>query len=214
LSQPPAHPKIYHITHVSNLAGMVADGKIYSDASMIARGGPNRAIGMSKIKERRLHLPVTCHPDTMVGDYVPFNFCPRSVMLFVIHRGNPELAFTEGQNNIVHLEADLHSVINWAQTSRRQWAYCTSNAGANYADFDSNIGGLNQIDWDAVANNDFRDTDVKDSKQSEFLVLESFPWTLISRIGVINSSLKATAERAISNTPLRPVVEVKRDWYY
>ncbi len=39
---------------------------------------------MSEIKRRRVEeLEVDCHPGTKVGDYVPFYFCPRSVMLFV-----------------------------------------------------------------------------------------------------------------------------------
>jgi hypothetical protein len=40
---------------------------------------------MSSIKRRRIEqLAVSCHPGTRVGDYVPFYFCPRSIMLFVI----------------------------------------------------------------------------------------------------------------------------------
>ena len=53
MTPPPAHPKLYHITHVDNLADIVADGMLVSDAAMIARGGPVQAIGMSAIKRRR-----------------------------------------------------------------------------------------------------------------------------------------------------------------
>ena len=86
----PAWPKIYHIVPVDNLASIVANGGLIPDAAMTARGGPPVTIGMKTIKQRRLHLPVTCHPGTHVGDYVPFYFCSRSVMLYVIHRGNAE----------------------------------------------------------------------------------------------------------------------------
>lgn len=64
----PAQPRIYHITHVDNLAGIVADGALWSDAVMVARGGPTTMIGMSDIKRRRLEeLRVTCYPDNFVG---------------------------------------------------------------------------------------------------------------------------------------------------
>jgi hypothetical protein len=85
MTPPPSRPKIYHITHVDNLPAIISDGGLISDAAMIARGGPATPIGMSKIKQRRLSLPVHCHPGDHVGDYVPFYFCPRSIMLFVIH---------------------------------------------------------------------------------------------------------------------------------
>jgi hypothetical protein len=60
---------------------------------------------MSAIKRRRVEeLEVSCHPGTKVGDYVPFYFCPRSVMLYVIHRANhPDLSYRGGQEPIVHL---------------------------------------------------------------------------------------------------------------
>ena len=54
---PPANPKIYHITHVNNLPSIIAAGELISDAAMIQRGGPPAAVGMSKIKQRRLGLP-------------------------------------------------------------------------------------------------------------------------------------------------------------
>jgi len=40
VSPPPAQPKIYHITHVDNLASIIADDGLVSDAAMIARGDP------------------------------------------------------------------------------------------------------------------------------------------------------------------------------
>lgn len=70
----PARPKIYHITHVDNLANLVATGALLSDARMIASGGPATTIGMASIKERRLALPVRCHPGDSVGEYVRSTF--------------------------------------------------------------------------------------------------------------------------------------------
>lgn len=67
----PSRPKVYHITHVDNLPGILASGGLLSDARMIAIGGPSCTIGMSTIKQRRLALPVPPHPGTRVGDYVP-----------------------------------------------------------------------------------------------------------------------------------------------
>ena len=67
---------------------------------------------MNQIKERRLkELTLSSHPGLHVGDCVPFYFCPRSIMLYLIYRANhPELAYRGGQKPIVHLEADLQQV--------------------------------------------------------------------------------------------------------
>ena len=59
----PTRPKIYHITHVENLAFITSHGLIWSDARRIKSGVDCQVIGMSEIKQRRLEeLPVMCHP--------------------------------------------------------------------------------------------------------------------------------------------------------
>jgi len=112
----PAQPKIYHITPVDKLPDILASGGMLSDAELIARGALNPAVGMPHIKQRRLTLTVACHPGTCVGHYVPFYFCPRSVMLYIISRGNhQDLTYQGEQDSMVHLEADLHEVVAWAE---------------------------------------------------------------------------------------------------
>ncbi|MBI2172445.1 MAG: DUF4433 domain-containing protein [Chloroflexi bacterium] len=215
MSLPPPHPKVYHITHIKNLPSIVADGCLWSERIIANRGGPNETIGMSVIKKRRLTLPVGPNSDTFVGDYVPFYFCPRSVMLYLIHRGNhPDLSFRDGQSEIVHLEADLYSVVDWAKNANRPWAFSRSNAGAYYARFESSLAHLDQLDWAAIANTDFRDADVKEAKQAEFLVHEAFPWSLVARIGVISQPVQVAAARAIQAASHKPPIAVMPDWYY
>jgi len=217
MTAPPPRPSIFHITHVANLASIVAAGGLRSDAAMIQAGGPAAPIGMSTIKQRRLSLDVTCHTGDKVGEYVPFYFCPRSLMLFVIYRQNhPDLVYREGQGPIVHLEADLHEVVKWAAACRRRWAFTLSNAGAYYTatNFRADVANLDEIDWNAVAATDFRDPVVKEAKQAEFLVHDEFPWGLVRRIGVLSQGTKTLVEAAISSGGHRPPVEIVPGWYY
>lgn len=209
-----AHPKIYHIVHADNLASIVADGFLWSDAVMVQRQG-GTVIGMGSIKQRRLGLPVSCHPGTHVGEYIPFYFCSRSIMLFVIHCANhPELAYRGGQSPIVHLEADLQQVVRWAEANGQRWAFSLSNAGAVYTQFRAGLDRLGDINWDAVAATDFRPADIKEAKQAEFLVQQSFPWHLVERIGIHSQGIAARVSAAVQGGPHRPRIEIKPDWYY
>jgi hypothetical protein len=210
----PAQPKVYHILHVDNLASVVADGFLWSDAVMAQRQRAT-VIGMGSIKQRRLHLPISCHTGLTVGACVPFYFCPRSIMLYVIHCANhPELAYREGQQPIIHLEADLHRVVQWANTERRRWAFSLSNAGAIYTKFRAGLSDLHEVNWDAVAATDFRPADIKEAKQAEFLIHQSFPWQLVERIGVHSQAVAPVVANAMRGASHRPVVEVRKDWYY
>ena len=212
----PTFPKIYHITHVDNLRGIIMEGGLLSDARIAQRGGAVQTIGMSKIKHRRLYeLEVPCHPGTKVGEYVPFYFCPRSVMLYVIHCANhPELTYREGQDPIIHLEADLHRTVKWANDNGVRWAFSRSNAGARYTEFYSNLRDLDKLDWRAIQTTDFRDPDVKEGKQAEFLVYGFLPFNLVERIGVRTRCIAVKVQQVLAHSQHRPTVEVRRDWYF
>jgi hypothetical protein len=212
---PPPQPKIYHITHVGNLGGIIKAGGLLSHAAMNATGGVHTTIGMDTIKSRRLSLPVACHPECQVGDFVPFYFCPRSVMLYLIYRANhPELAYRGGQGSIVHIEADLGKAVAWAQAAGVLWAFSLSNAGARYAVFHASLGKLNEINWPAIAERDFRDRGVHEGKQAEFLYGGTFPWSLVERIGVHSQAVFSACTAELARASHKPNVELRRDWYY
>ncbi len=135
---PPVSPNIYHIAHVDRLPSIITDGYLWCDEEMTrrteAQADVGTAIGMSSIKQRRLtELSLDSHPGLYVGQCVPFYFCPRSVMLYVIHRASrDELSYRGGQGPILHLEADLQDAVHWADSNKRRWAFTLSNAGAYY----------------------------------------------------------------------------------
>lgn len=215
MTPPPANPRIYHITHVHNLPSILAAGGLISDVDMLTRGGPATSIGMGGIKERRLALPVKCHGGDTVGQYVPFYFGPRSIMLYLICMANhPELAYRGGQGPIVHLEADFKAAIAWAEANGKRWAFTLSNAGAVYSEFRKDARDLGEVNWEAVEARDFRDPTVKEGKQAEFLVQDFFPWTLVRRIGVRSAVQHSEVVRALAGAAHRPPVEVLPDWYY
>lgn len=215
----PANPKIYHIVHVDRLASIIADGQLLCDAQMAQRANAGTTIGMGSIKQRRLRIPIACRPGLHVGECVPFYFCPRSIMLFLIHCANhEELTYRGGQGPIVHLELDLHELVEWAEAQQRRWAFTLSNAGAYYFEDRCNLSNLGEINWDAVTSNQWSGNGisrtVKEGKQAEFLIEASVPWELVRRIGVRNQAVGQRASQVVQTAAHRPTVEVKADWYY
>jgi hypothetical protein len=210
---PPARPKIYHIVHVDRLASIIDQGALLCDTHMQHRSLPGTVIGMGSIKSRRLSLPVHCYTNLHVGDFVPFYFCSRSIMLYVIHKANhAELAYRGGQVPIVHLESDLHSVVSWANQQGRHWAFSTINAANAAAEFRNDLGKLDEIQWNAVNARDW--VSCRDEKQAEFLIHEYFPWQLIERIGVCSMGTYTQVRSALNGAAHQPKIEIKPDWYY
>ena len=216
----PVEPKIYHIMHVDRLKSVVADGCLWCDAEVARRTPSGTIIGMNAIKKRRLNeLTLDCHPGLHVGACVPFYFCPRSVMLYLIHQANhPELAYRGGEGPIVHLEADLHKTVAWADAQATRWAFTLSNAGAYYFEDRADLAQLNEVDWDAVTATQWSGRSipgaVKEGKQAEFLLEQSFPWHLVERIGVHSPATYQETVTALPTGGHRPSVEIRPDWYY
>ena len=209
----PVNPKIYHICHVDRLPSVLAEDGLLCDAEATRRAMPGSTIGMKEIKERRLRASLTSHPGLHVGDCVPFYFCPRSVMLYLIHMANHEgLTYRSGQGPIIHLEADLRQTVAWAEQHDRRWAFTLSNAGARYFEDHSDPALLDEIDWDAVKARDWRLH--KEGKQAEFLIEGRFSWALVARSGVLSQQTCRQVSEALSSAAHKPPVAVMPRWYY
>ena len=115
----PSRPKIYHIVHVDRLPSIIAESWLWSDREIQTRSLPGTKIGMDSIKRRRLtELTLSSHPGLYVGECVPFYFCPRSIMLYLINKANNvQLTYRGGQDSIIHLEIDLQEAVQWAEAN-------------------------------------------------------------------------------------------------
>jgi len=208
----PAQPKIYHICHVDRLPSIIASAGLLSDAVLLNQALPGTVIGMNHIKQRRLQLELDSHPGLHVGECVPFYFCPRSVMLYLIRQQHQDLTYKGGQGPIVHLESDLHATVQWANAQTRRWAFTLSNAGARYFEDRADLARLNEIDWNAVQARDWRQC--KEGKQAEFLLENGLPWHLIERIGVQSKPIYTQVANTLPAQGHRPGVELCPEWYY
>jgi hypothetical protein len=212
---PPTNPKIYHIVHLDKLASIVADGCLWSDALLAQRLVAGTDIGMNNIKARRRNeLRLASHPELYVGQCVPFYFCPRSVMLYLIHRRNAVLAYQGGQGSIIHLVADLNASVAWAQANAKRWAFSLSNAGSYYFEDRCDLARLNEINWTSVQTHQWSGSPTKEQKQAEFLIEQQFPWHLVEEIAVVDQSTGQQAVQAIAGAAHRPVVKIRPAWYY
>ena len=216
----PTQPKIYHIVHEDRLQSIIADGCLWCDTEIVRHSPPGTTIGMNRIKQRRLEeLTLPSYPNLHVGDCVPFYFCPRSVMLYLIYQANhPDLDYRGGQAPIVHLEADLQETVRWADCNNKRWVFTLSNAGSRFFEDCCDLAQLDAINWDAVQTNRWGgngvSSSVKEGKQAEFLMEHSFPWHLVERVGVYSQVIYHRVTNALTASDHSPQIEIRTDWYY
>ena len=135
-------------------------------------------------------------------------------MLYVIYRGNADLEYKRGQEEIVHIEADLKTTVDWAIANSQRWAFTLSNASAYYFETRISLEALSDLNWDAINSIDWRDPKIKEGKQAEFLLESAFPVSLIARIGVFENRISDAVQSACADYSVSTPVEVKPDWYY
>lgn len=209
----PERPQIYHIVHVDRLKSIIQEGFIWCDTKVLAQQFPGTTIGMPTIKEQRQARSLRSASHLMLSDCVPFNFCPRSVMLYVLHKGNqPELSYRGRQKPIIHLRADMREAVAWAEDEGLHWAFTTENAVAASAEDYASWHQLGRVQWEAVGAKDWQNC--KGPKQAEFLIQDRFPWELISRIGVRTQETRERTLNVLQSASDRPPCTVEPGWYY
>ncbi len=204
---------IYHITHVDNLASIIDEDCLWSDSQRNARGLVTTNIGYQHIKQRRLKRQVPVAAEGVLGDYVPFNFCNRSVMLYVVKQGGVQ-DYDGGQEPIVHLVSSIETAV----ASGRPCAFTDRHADLGYARYFDNLDELDQVDWSVMPmtywGGDDKTKETKETRQAEFLVYQFFPWECIERIGVINQTIAKRVANIIQNSTHQPDVRIEPSWYY
>lgn len=140
-------------------------------------------------------------------------------MLYIIHQGNHEKStYRGGQRPIIHLQADLHTTVKWADHNNKRRAFTLSNAGSNYFEDRNDLSQLDEINWEAIDENKWAgkgvSDSVKESKQAEFLLEYHFPWHLVEHIGVHSNVVAQKVHQRLNAINHRPAIEIKVDWYY
>lgn len=205
----PSKARIYHITDVSNLEAIFAEGALISDALARNRATATTVIGYAHIKDRRLtQYRVACCGNRFVGEFVPFYLCPRSPMLYTINIG--KTGRQPGcQATIVHLVSTVQNGYELNQP----WAISDGNAGALYTTFANDVEALDRVNWEVVNSTDWKGERLS-TKMTEFLVADRFPISALIGIGCENAGTAEMASRIVAQYfPDLPVKVIKK-WYY
>jgi len=205
----PERTPIFHITHSDNLPGIISAGGLMSDARRRRGDFGCTNIGHMHIKDRRMHRPVPVAAGGVLGEYVPFNFCNRSVMLYVIYRNGVD-GYSGGQQPVVHLV----STIGEATRCGRPWALTDRHAELGYALYFDDPTELHRVNWKVMPLQDWRGQEIKETRQAEFLVHDCFPWACVKAVGVHNSSVAQNLTSILRDAPHQPKILLKPEWYY
>jgi hypothetical protein len=184
----------YRITHIGNLPLILEQG-------IVTKHHPNANnayinIGNPEIIDVRSTTPVKIEGYGFIGDYVPFYFTPKSIMLYNIITGywHPKVP-RRNRDEILVIRCLIE---NLAQLP--QWFFTDGQGNDIASSHYKDLTDIDKIDWHCIQHSDFSkndgDYDRPRRYQAEFLVQNVVPLSAIESLNVYNQAA-ATAVQAI-----------------
>ena len=206
----PEKALIFRIIHRDNLPWILDHGLHASNGEI---ADPNyRNIGNVDLIGRRNQRKVRVGPGGALSDYVPFYFTPFSIMMYNIHTG-----YNVRQ---VPNEEILIVVSSLAKIAELQipFVFTDQHAYPAMANYYTDLGDLNKIDWTLLNQKDFRhdpdDPGKKERYQAEALVWKHVPLSALLGICSCNADVDANVKAELQNRKLVLQSIVQRGWYF
>ena len=223
----PIPTRLFHITAIANLQAILQAGCLLSKTEVARQGLVYQNIAYQGAQGKRALKTVAVAPGGTVHDYVPFYFAPRSPMLMAINSGRVQ-GCDWRQDDIVHLETTVERVA--AHSSA--FVFYDRNATLDYSQPYNDLAHLDSaVAWDLLtempnASEDGfcrywhnkhhvpRYADRMERRQAEFLVHQSVPLHVFTRIGVANAAKQALVSSQIADFGGQLRVYVMPAWYF
>ncbi len=203
----------YRICHINNLSHILQNGlctKHHPQASkdFISIGNPD-------IIDVRDDTLVKIDGYGNIGEYVPFYFTPKSMMLFNIITGYrapvvPKL----NKEEIIVFRSEI---IELSKLDRFFFTDGQANVTSITKHY-NNLKKISNIDWDIIHNSDFKkvaaDTDKQRRYQAEFLVYHHVPISCIESISVYNDKAATFVKKELAKTDIIKTVRVVKEYFF
>jgi len=217
--------RIYHVTHISNLAGVLSSGALLADASKAWEGRPAVDISSAETRESRRSILVSGQGSLSVAKYVPFFLSPDASVWDSIRSRSDDPRLTLDAHgsapfDFVILVSTVRKALDAqaaAESAAESAAVAGAQAGVIAADGDAagvlTRFGTTRADAESVLRKLRADPESPAILEAEFLVEETFPFELVTLIGVANDKVRDLVKPILAASSHRPKVAVYPPWF-
>jgi hypothetical protein len=207
----PEKALIFRITHIRNVPWLLDNGAHCAKADC---RDPNFVqIGSPDLIGKRSNHPVRVHPFGTLGDYVPFYFTPKSVMLYNIRTGYNGIT-QRRMSDIAILVTSLHKLV----AEKVPFLFTDRHAYLVNAEPTSDLNGLDRLNWKVLRAHDFKKDSDNPEKfeqyQAEALVFRCLPVTALLAIACYGDEQNERLSAEVESRSLNLKVVKKPGWYF
>lgn len=190
--------RIFHITHRRNLAGILAAGRVLSDAA-----GATPVVDISAVDNRELRREVLVGVEP-VAAHVPFFLVPNAILWDGMRNGEADYRLTDGVRSTP--ASDFVMLVSTARAAGESAIV----ADGDVADPTTRFSSLAELDGRMPR----RLHDEEDALRSaEFLVLGEFPFAAVTLVGVANDKVRTEVRALLEEHGFVQKVSVYPPWF-
>lgn len=202
----------YRVTHIRNLPLILENG-------IVTKNHANASdeyihIGNPEIIDVRSTTPVKINGYGNMGEYVPFYFTPKSIMLYNIITGywHP-LVPKRNRDEIMVIRCLIE---NLAQLPR--WFFTDGQGNDMTSNHLNTLSQLNKIDWKSIQQGDFsksaEDFDRARRYQAEFLVHDQVPIRSIESLNVYDDKAAQYVTEILEQNNINLAVNIQPKYFF
>lgn len=203
---------VYRIIHKDNLSNVLTYGLVNKHHKNANKNFIS--IGNLEIIDVRSYTAVKLPGYGDIGEYVPFYFTSRSIMLFNIITGYyaPKVPKRK-KNEIIVIRCLINDL-----TKRAKWFFTDGQANDYETNHYNDLVHLDQIDWDSIHNSNFSksdgDYDRQRRYQAEFLVHDVVPVECIESLFVYDEGTKNWTEALVKVKNMDIPVHIYKPYFF
>jgi hypothetical protein len=203
----------YRVCHIDNVPHILEHGLCTKHHPMASQNFIS--IGNPDIINVRDDTRVKIEGYGNIGDYVPFYFTPKSMMLFNIITGfRAPLVPKRNKQDVIIVRCLIEKL---SQLERFFFTDGQANV-VSITEHYNNLSHLDKVDWKIIQSADFKneagDTDKQRRYQAEFLVYHHVPIEYIESINVYNEIAANFVKTALAKTPLLLPINITPEYFF
>lgn len=170
-------------------------------------------IGNEELIGKRTTKPVRHAPGGTLSDYIPFYFTPHSPMMYNIHTGHNGITQRPNEEIVI-----MMSSLRKLHEDSINFIFADRHAYLDTAQFSSDLGDLDILDWESLQARNFRrnpeDPDKFERYQAEALVHRVMPVASLRGIGASSPVVADSLARMVDEENCELKVGPRPNWYF
>jgi len=195
--------RIYHVTHVSNLPG------ILRDRAILAASVPVLGLLPEELRSEHADIPIPGASAGTLAEYVPFFLSPDALLWHALRAGERHPRLSAGAR-----EADLYDFVFLVSTVKH-----IVGSGASFVVADRNADGpatrfaSTREDAEHMVHRLHSDNGGEQLLDAELLVADRLPLESITLVGVANDRVRQRVRDLLTGSDFTPKISVYPPWF-